>query len=127
MVGADDVGVTYRPVITFSRPVDPSTLTRSSFYATDTTGAVIPATVLPTSDGTGAYLLFTNPMPGASTITLHVEGQDIKAQADGVLLDAAGTGTPGSVFNITDAGGTAVGLWQPTAPGYMPGGQPAMG
>ena len=101
MTDASDVGVTYRPEVTFSRAVNPSSLTSSSFYATDSTGAVIPATILPTADDTGAYLLFTNPMPGASTITLHVDGDQIAALADGTLLDAAGTGLPGSDLTET--------------------------
>ena len=42
MMGASDVGVIYRPQITFSRAVDATTLTSSSFYATDTTGSVVP-------------------------------------------------------------------------------------
>jgi hypothetical protein len=101
---ATDVGVTYRPKITFSRPVNPSTLTTSSFYATDSTGAVESATIVATADSagnvTGAWLLFNNPLPGASTITLHVAGNLIKG-ADGSLLDAAGSGAPGSTFTET--------------------------
>ena len=38
-------------------------------------------------------------MPGASTITLHVDGDAIKAKVGGPELDAAGNGTPGS--NLT--------------------------
>jgi hypothetical protein len=102
MAGAADIGVTYRPKVTFSRPVDPSTLTGDSFFATDTTGAKLAATILPTADNTGAYLLFTNPLPGASTITLHVQGEKIKG-TDGTSLDAAGTGTPGSDLTETYA------------------------
>ena len=63
--------MTYRPKVTFSRAVDPATLTSSSFFATDSTGAVIPATVAISGDHTTAWLLVTNPMPGASAITLR--------------------------------------------------------
>ncbi len=107
--GTSDEGVTFRPVVTFSRPIDPSTLNSSNFYATDTTGAIIPATVVPSDDGTFAWLFFTNPLPGASTITLTVNGSSIEA-ADGSLLDAAGTGTPGSTLTqqFTTVGTTAV-------------------
>ena len=100
MDGADDVGVTYRPKVTFSRPVDPTTLNGGSFYATDAGGTVVPATVVPFADGTAAWLFFTNPLPGASTITLHVQGDMIHG-TDGTLLDAAGTGTPGSDLTET--------------------------
>ena len=52
---------------------------------------------MPSDDGTYAWLFFTNPMPGGSTITLTVDGSTIKA-ADGSLLDAADDGTPGSIL-----------------------------
>ncbi len=35
IAGAVDVGVTYRPKVTFSRAIDPATLTSASFFATD--------------------------------------------------------------------------------------------
>ena len=92
--------MTYRPKVTFSRPVDPTTLTADSFYATDASGAVVPATIVPFADGTAAWLFFNNPLPGASTITLHVQGELIKG-TDGSLLDAADTGTPGSDLTET--------------------------
>jgi hypothetical protein len=104
MMDASDVGVTYRPKVMFSRAVNAATLTSSSFYATDSTGAVVPGTVTPITDGDrnidGAWLLFTNQLPGASTITLHVQGDTIKG-TDGSLLDAAGSGTPGSDLTET--------------------------
>jgi hypothetical protein len=100
MAGAGDVGVTYRPKVTFSRPIDPTTLTGSCFYATDSTVSAVAATIVPFSDNTGAWLFFTNPLPGASTITLHVQGDRIKG-ADGTFLDAAGTGTAGSDLSET--------------------------
>ena len=90
--GATDQGVTFRPQIIFSRPVNPTTLTSASFYATDATGTVLPATLVPNQDGSSARMLFTNPIPGSSTITLHVAGALIRAAGDGALLDAAGTG-----------------------------------
>ena len=62
--GSTDVGVTFRPKINFSRPIDTSTLTASDFYLTDTTGATIPTTIVPSDDGTYAWLFPTNPMPG---------------------------------------------------------------
>ena len=94
--GAGTIGATVRPAVTFSRAVDPATLTASSFFATGPDGSVLPATIVPTADGTGASLFFAGPMPGSSTITLHLIGSLIAAQADGMALDADGTGTPGS-------------------------------
>ncbi len=98
--GDTDVGVTFRPKVIFSRPIDTTTLNGSNFYATDPTGAVIPATIVPSNDGTYAWLYFTNPLPGASTITLTVDGSTIKAK-DGSLLDAAGSGVAGSKLTST--------------------------
>ncbi len=98
--GSVDVGVTFRPKVNFSRPIDVSTLTASDFYLTDPSGNVIPTTIVPSDDGTYAWLFPTNPMPGASIVTLTVDGSKIKA-ADGTLLDAAGTGTAGSVLTET--------------------------
>ena len=69
--GSSDVGVTFRPKIVFSRPIDTSTLTASDFYLTDSTGAVIPTTIVPSDDGTYAWLFPTNPMPGASIDHAH--------------------------------------------------------
>ena len=93
--GSSDVGSTFRPQVFFSRPVDPSTLNASDFYLHDSAGNKLPATIVPAADGTFAWLFPTNPMPGGSTITVHLDGSQIKT-ADGAKLDAAGTGTPGS-------------------------------
>jgi hypothetical protein len=101
MDGAQDVGVTFRPQVFFSRPVDATTLTADDFYATDPSGAKLPATIVPAADGSFAWLFFTNPLPGGSMITLHVDGSAIKALADGALLDADGSGKPGSVQTIS--------------------------
>jgi methionine-rich copper-binding protein CopC len=98
--GSTDEGVTIRPKVTFSRPIDTTTLNSSNFYATDTTGTKLPATIVPSNDGTFAWLFLTNPMPGASMITITVDGSTITA-ADGSLLDAAGSGTPGSLQTST--------------------------
>jgi hypothetical protein len=93
--GATDVGSTYRPKVTFSRPINKTSLNGNNFYATDTTGTKLPANIVVSDDGTFAWLFFTNPMPGGSTVTVTVDGSTIQA-ADGALLDAADTGTPGS-------------------------------
>jgi hypothetical protein len=98
--GATDVGPTQRPQVTFSRPVDPTSLTGNNFYATDTTGAKLPANIVVRDDNTAAWLFFTTPMPGASTITVTVDGSSIRA-ADGSALDAAGDGTPGSTLTFS--------------------------
>ena len=89
---SSDIGVTYRPTITFSRAVDPTTLNSSSLFLTDASGARVAATVVAADGNTGAVLLPVGAMPGASRLTLHVEGALIRGAADGALLDASGAG-----------------------------------
>ncbi|MCE9591901.1 MAG: Ig-like domain-containing protein [Planctomycetes bacterium] len=98
--GAEEIGVTYRPKITFTRPIDKSTLTTSNFYATDSTGQVIPSNLVVSDDGTYAVLLFTEAMPGGSTVTLHVNGDTILPApgTTGGSLDADDDGIAGGVF-----------------------------
>ena len=98
--GSNDASVTIRPKVIFSRPIDTTTLNSSNFFATDPNGGVLPATIVPSNDGTYAWLYFTNPLPGASTITLIVDGSTIQA-ADGSLLDAADDGQAGSNLTST--------------------------
>jgi len=96
--GSDDVGSTFRPQVRFSRAVNSATLNADNFYATDTTGEKLPATIVPANDGSFAWLFFQSPMAGASMITVHVVGDTILAAADGVALDADGDGTAGGSF-----------------------------
>ena len=100
-----DVGVTYRPQIFFSRAVNTATVTADTFYATGPDGTKLDMTVLPASDGSFAWLLPNTPMPGASTITLHVKGSAIRAAQDGAFLDADGDGIAGGelVYSFTTA------------------------
>lgn len=96
--GSDDVGVTVRPQVRFSRAVDVATLTAESFYATGPDGSTLAATIVPANDGTFAWLFFTDPMPGASQVTLHVDGSKIRGATDGTFLDADGDGTAGGTL-----------------------------
>ena len=95
-----DVSVTFRPQVFFSRPIDTTTLTSANFYASDSTGTPIPATIVPANDGTAAWLFFSNPLESSSTITITVNGATIK-DSSGNLLDAANSGTPGSTLTST--------------------------
>src|SRR5262249_6003420 len=65
--GATDVGVTVRPQIRFSEPVNPQSLDSSSFYASFS-GQVLPATIVPANDGSFAWLFFQEPMPDGARI-----------------------------------------------------------
>ena len=126
--GAVDQGVTVRPKIVFSRPINPTTLNSNNLFATDASGARLPATIVPSNDGTYAWLFLTNPMPGGATITLTVDGSSITA-VDGALLDAAANGTPGSkrvttfaTVNQTPFPGTSLtGILADPGPDLQPG------
>ena len=97
--GTADVGVTVRPQVNFSRAVDKSSLTAESFYATGPDGQKLAATIVPSMDGSFAWLFFTGPMPGGATITLHLDGNLIRAANGGALLDADANGTAGGAFS----------------------------
>lgn len=112
------VGVTYRPLVEFSRAVDASTLTASSFYATDSSGAVIPATIVPFADGLGAWLLFQETLPGSQAITLHIDGSEIRSR-DGTFLDAALTGAGGSNLTQVFTTVSTTGVPGTTITGYV--------
>ncbi len=109
-LGAGNIGVTQRPLINFSRAVNPATLTADSLYATAPDGSKLAATIVPALDASFAWLFFTNPMPGGAQITLHIDGSKIRAAADGSFLDADGDGTAGGVFtrSFTTVSSTAV-------------------
>jgi len=92
---ASEVGVTVRPQVVFSKPVDPASLTSNTLYASFA-GQKLPATITPSNDGTFAWLFFTNPMPGASQVQITVDGASIRRKGGTELLDATGTSTPGS-------------------------------
>ena len=99
--GATEVGVTYRPRVMFSRAINTSTLTPDSFYATNSSGKVLPAVLLPTADRMSVWMLFSNPLPSAATVTLHVIGSKIRGAADGKFLDAANNGIAGSTLTVS--------------------------
>ncbi|WP_333834242.1 VCBS domain-containing protein [Rubrimonas sp.] len=91
------IGVTIHPFVSFSRPVDPTTLTEDSFFAVTAAGAKVPGTIALLADGAGAWLLFDSPLPGATAIELVVDGALIRS-ADGAVLDADGDGAAGGAL-----------------------------
>src|SRR5262249_16981353 len=44
--GANEVGLTFRPKVVFSRPIDVSALNGSDFYLTDPSGDTVPTTIV---------------------------------------------------------------------------------
>ena len=91
--GADEVGVTFKPKVSFSKPIDPLTLDENSFYATFGS-AKIPATIVPSGDAMHGWLFFADALPGSSRIEITVDG-DLTRSIDGSFLDADGDGVPG--------------------------------
>ncbi|MFZ4431140.1 MAG: Ig-like domain-containing protein, partial [Phycisphaerales bacterium] len=102
--GELDIGVTQRPRIDFSRPVDPASLTGANLFLSFS-GQSVPARIVPSADGTFAWLFPTAPMPGASLITLTIKGGDTRTPgirtASGQLLDADGDGGGGGTRIVT--------------------------
>src|SRR5205085_6831961 len=97
--GANEVGVTFRPRITFSEPVNPATLTGGNFYAS-AAGKRLEATIVLANDGSFAWLFFRQAMPGGSRVRVTVDGSSILAANGGALLDTDGDGVPGGVGQI---------------------------
>jgi hypothetical protein len=93
--GSDAVGTTFRPRVYFSRAVNGATLTADSYYATGPDGTRLDTTIVPAQDGSFAWLFFNSPMPGGSTVTVHLKGAAIRAAQDGAFLDADGDGNGG--------------------------------
>src|SRR5438132_6627272 len=126
--GSRDVRATVRSDLTLSRAVNPATLTSNPLYATGPDGTKLPATIVPSLDGTFAWLFFTNPMPGGAKVTLHVEGSQIRAAADGNFLDADADGVGGgtlttsfdTVNSVVAAGTTIVGKVVDPGPDLLP-------
>jgi len=90
-----EVGVTVRPQVFFSKPVDSATLNSTNFYAI-AAGTKLPATIVPSNDGSFAWLFLTDPMPSASLVQVIVDGSTIKRQGTDELLDAGDQGVAGS-------------------------------
>ncbi|QLE56855.1 Ig-like domain-containing protein [Nostoc sp. TCL26-01] len=99
MDGATEVGVTFRPQIFFSEPVDPTSLNSNNFFASFG-GEKIAATIVPANDGQFAWLFFQEPLPDASLIRVTVDGSTIRAKDGGKLLDADGDGQASGVLTF---------------------------
>jgi hypothetical protein len=103
--GAGDIGVTQRPRIDFSRPVDPATLNAANLFLSFS-GQSVPTRIVPSADGMFAWLFPMAPMPGASVITLTINGgttvsPGIRAATGGLLLDGDEDGTEGGTRTLT--------------------------
>ena len=97
--GSDEIGTTYRPQVYFTRAVETSTLNANNFYATNSAGQKIPATIVPAMDGSFAWLFFDSPLPGGATVTVHVKGNTILSAGDQTPLDADGDGLAGGNYD----------------------------
>uniref|UniRef100_UPI003CF3B8E5 Ig-like domain-containing protein n=1 Tax=Massilia sp. TSP1-1-2 TaxID=2804649 RepID=UPI003CF3B8E5 len=111
--GSADIGTTFRPQVHFTRAVNVATLNAQTFYATGPDGVKLDTTIVPALDGSFAWLFFNTPMPGGSSITLHLNGSAIRAAQDGLFLDADGDGANGgelswsfSTVSTTSVAGT---------------------
>ncbi|MEL7337191.1 MAG: Ig-like domain-containing protein, partial [Planctomycetota bacterium] len=92
------VGVTFRPRIRFSQPIDLATVTPDSFFAT-VSGEIIPTNIVLGDDNQIGWLFHADAFPGSSRITVTVDGDAIRTAA-GERLDADGDGVPGGVLQF---------------------------
>jgi hypothetical protein len=97
--GATEVGVTFRPKVSFSEPVNPASLTTNSFYAS-AAGRLLNAAIVPANDGTFAWLFLQQPMPGGTEVRVTLDGSRIFSAKDGVMLDPDGDGAAGGVADF---------------------------
>ena len=97
--GESEVGVTVRPQILFSKPVDPTTLNAGNFFAS-VSGQKLDATIVPAKTGEFAWLFLTDPMPGSTMVEVTVDGSTIRALGENTPLDADSDGTPGGVLTF---------------------------
>ncbi len=94
---AAEIGVTVKPEIFFSQPVDPDTVNSDDFYATFA-GVKLDTKIVVSNDGTYAWLFFQPSMPDASQIRITVDGSKIRASGGTTPLDAMADGMAGSVL-----------------------------
>src|SRR5262245_10277398 len=97
--GATEVGVTYRPQIFFSQPINPATLRTNNFYASFG-GQPLLANIVPANDGSFAWLFFKQPMPSGARVRVTVDGSSIIAAQSGARLDADADGVPGGALEF---------------------------
>ncbi len=93
--GATEVGVTVRPQVFFSEPVDATTLSADNFFA-EAAGVDLGASIVPANDGSFAWLFFKQSMPGDTRVRVSIDGAGIRSRT-GESLDPDGDGVPGGV------------------------------
>jgi hypothetical protein len=115
---AGGVAVGVRPKIVFSEPVDASTLTGATFFAS-AGGEVLPGTIVVDPSGLFARLFFDAPMPGGAEITVTVDGSAIRSAVGGAALDADGDGVAGGLGQSTFTSESVVALPGTTLSGQL--------
>ena len=120
--GANEVGVTFRPQVFFSTPVDLSSLNENNFFATFA-GEKLDARIVPANDGSFAWLFFEEPMPDASMVQVHVDGGTIFSAEDSSALDADNDGESGGMLDFSFSTVSLAGVPDTTLTGlvYDPG------
>ena len=69
--GTAEVGVTFRPQLFFSKPVNPATLSPDNFFA-EGAGVRLEANIVPANDGSFAWLFFKQAMPGSARVARRI-------------------------------------------------------
>ncbi|MBI3416427.1 MAG: Ig-like domain-containing protein [Verrucomicrobia bacterium] len=107
--GANEVGVTFRPQIFFSRPIDPTSLSSNNFFAT-AGGSILDANIVPANDSSFAWLFFKQAVPGGTRVQVTVDGSTIRSADGTTALDADDDGQPGGTrkFEFTTVSNVAL-------------------
>ncbi len=92
--GARSVGVTVKPEVYFSVPVDVETLNSQSVKISSG-GRDLPASIVPAGDGKFVWIFPDEPVPGDSSVTVTLDGDQIRSAGDDALLDGDSDGRPG--------------------------------
>ena len=98
--GGNEVGVTVRPQVVFSSPIDPTSLNSTNFFAS-AAGETLAATIVPANDGQFAWLFFASPLPSSAVVEVTVDGSTITPLGGGSPLDADGDGASGGVLTFS--------------------------
>ncbi len=118
---SDEVGLTQRPQVDFSRAVDPASLTADSFFATNAAGEKLAANIVMGDGNKTAWLFFEDPMDGASLHTVTLKGDLVTAASDGATLDGDGDGNAGGDYTTTYTTVSSTGVSGTTLSGFVVG------
>ena len=97
--GEDGVAVTRETILTFSAPLNPSTVTKDRFVAT-VAGKALDYRLHISDDRRQVTLFFADPLPGDAQIEVRIDGETLR-DAEGGQVDVDGDNVAGGVGVLT--------------------------